>query len=75
MTEIESLWGINENAEVMKWLFTCIEMASYKPGICLFISIWEGLGILKMGNQFTGKAQGEKHMFGCYSLVGGRGIE
>ena len=75
MTEIERQGYINEDTEVMKWLCTCIEKASHKPGIWLFISIREGVEMLKTGNQLYTKSAREKCMFGCCFLVVSRGAE
>ena len=75
MTEIERQGDINEDTEAMKWLCTCIEMASHKLGIWLFISIREGVEMLKTGNQFYTKSAREKCMFGCCFLVVSRGAE
>ena len=75
MTEIERQGDINEDTEAMKWLCTCIEMAPHKPGIWLFISIREGIEMLKTGNQLYMKSAREKRMFGCCFLVVSRGVE
>ena len=75
MTEIERQGDINEDTEAMKWLCTCIEMAPHKPGIWLFISIREGVEMLKTGNQFYTKSAREKRMSECCFLVVSRGAE
>lgn len=75
MTEIERQGDINEDTEAMKWLCTCIEMASHKLGIWLFISIREGAEMLKTGNQFYTKSAREKCMSECCFLVVSRGAE
>ena len=75
MTEIERQGDINEDTESMKWLCTCIEMASHKPGIWLLISIREGIEMLKTGNQFYTKSARGKRMSECCFLVVSRGAE
>ena len=75
MTEIERQGDINEDTEAKKWLCTCIEKTSHKPGIWLFISIREGVEMLKTGNQFCMKSTREKRMSECCFLVVSRGAE
>ena len=75
MTEIERQGDINEDNEAIKWLCTCIEMAPHKLGIWLFISIREGVEMLKTGNQLYMKSARKKRMFGCCFLVVSRGAE
>lgn len=75
MTEIERQEDINEDTEAMKWLCTCIEMALHKLRIWLFISIREGVEMLKTGNQLYMKSTREKRMFGCCFLVVSRDAE
>ena len=75
MTEIERQGDINEDTEAKKWLCTCIEKTSHKPGIWLFISIREGVEMLKTGNQLYTKSAREKRMSGYCFLVVSRGAE